>query len=258
MNDKAILFTVAIFLAFGLLSGYGQVNAAETRKDIPEVKFRGLEIPASRKKKKQADEYVHRHKRQNFTVLGKSKNKNFKHIKFIKVAAQGTFPELQLLYEEKKTRINFRNQKGETALIKVLDGPFNEDTFLKLQFLISAGVNLNVRGKSAKSENTSSLGVAIYNSAAVFRSGHGKEVQVARKILQLLIDAGAAVASLEADGRSLLHLAVATNNLFAAELLLESGVKVLPIDDYHITPLDISETREMIILLKKYQAKEVT
>jgi ankyrin repeat protein len=154
--------------------------------------------------------------------------------------------------------VNFRNNNGETALIKVLDGPYNEDTFLKLKYLISVGVRLNVRGKSSKSENTSSLGVAICNSKAVFQSGNTAEVQIAQHILELLIDAGVDVSSLEVNGRSLLHLAAETNNLFAAQLLLESGAKVIPIDDNHKTPLDIAGSGEMIKLLKKYQVKELS
>jgi ankyrin repeat protein len=258
MKFKAIFFFVVFILLVGFTVRQEQVIAAETQQGYAKVDYRGLELPPPRVKKTDNDEYKFRNKRQNFALLNKKSDRNFKHVQFIKVAAIGNFKELQFLYEEKKPRVNFRNKNGETALIKVLDGPYNEDTFSKLKFLISAGVKLNVRGKSSKSENTSSLGVAIYNSKAVFQSGNAAEVQIAQQILELLIREGAAVSSLEVNGRSLLHLAAATNNLFAAKLLLESGAKVIPMDDYHKTPLDIAESGEMIQLLKKYQVKELS
>ena len=259
MKFKAIFYTVVFLLLVGFTVKQEQVIAGETKRGFSKVDYRSLlNIPPSRVKKIDNDDYKYRRNRQNFAVLNTARGKNFKHIQFIKVASIGTFQKLQFLYEEKKTRVNFRNKNGETALIKVLDGPYNEDTFLKLKFLISVGVKLNVRGKSSKSENSSSLGVAIYNSKAVFQSGNAAEVQIAQQILELLIDAGVAVSSLEVNGRSLLHLAAETNNLFAAKLLLESGAKVIPIDDYHKTPLDVTESGEMIKLLKEYQVKELS
>lgn len=258
MKYKAIFFGVVFLVLVGFTAKQEQVIASETKEGYSKVDYRGLELPSSRVKKTDNNAYKFRNKRQNFALLNKTNDKNFKHIQIIKVAAIGTFKELQFLYEEKKPRVNFRNKNGETALIKVLDCPYNDDTFLKLKFLISVGVKLNVRGKSSKSKNTSSLGVAIYNSKAVFQSGNAAEVQIAQQILELLIREGAAVSSLEVNGRSLLHLAAATNNLFAAKLLLESGAKVKPMDDYHKNPLDIAASGEMIQLLKKYQVKDLS
>jgi ankyrin repeat protein len=258
MKFKVFFYTVVFLMLVGFTAKQDQVIAAETESGFAKVAFRSLQLPTSSVKKTANNSYRPRGSRQNFALLKHTKDKNFKHNQFIKVAAIGSFEELHFLYEGKRTRVNFRNKNGETALINVLDGPYNEDTYLKLKFLISVGVKLNVRGKSSKSENTSSLGVAIYNSKEVFQSGNESEVQIAQQILELLIDSGVAVSSLEVNGRSLLHLAAATNNLFAAKLLLESGAKVIPTDDYHKTPLDIAESGEMIQLLKKYQGKELS
>jgi len=239
MKFKAIFYTVVFLMLVGFIAKQEQAIAGEPRvQNLVYV------------------DYTRGSNRQNFALSNKIRDKNFKHIQFVKVADKGTFQELRFLYNEKKPRVNFRNSNGETALIKVLDGPYNEDTLLKLKYLISAGARLNVRGKSSKSDNTSSLGVAIWNSKAFIQSGNAAEVQIAQQVLELLIDAGADVSSLEINGRSLLHLAAETNNLFAAKLLLDSGAKAIPIDDNHKTPLDIAESGEMIKLLKKHQVKE--
>lgn len=255
MKVKAVFSTFLVLMLVGFTVKQKQAMAGEPKRDSSKTDVRIFNRPPSRVNTLIYVDYKHRNNKQNFVLFTKERDKSFKHIQFIKIAAIGNFHELRSLYEEKKPRVNFRNKKGETALVKVLDGPYDEDTIRKLQYLISVGVRLNVRGKSSKSEYTSPLGVAIWNSRAVFHSGNAAEVQIAQQVLELLITAGADVSGLEANGKSLLHMAVETNNLFAAKLLLESGAEVIPIDDTHKTPLDIAESGEMIQLLKKYQAK---
>jgi hypothetical protein len=257
MKIKAIFSTILLLIIIGLTAKQDQVIASELKKVNAKTDYRDSR-PASRAPKGVYVNYTGGGNRQNFETPGKNSSKNFKHISYIAVAAMGTYQELLFLHAERKPRVNVRNYKGETALIKVLDGSYNEDTFSKVKFLLSAGARPNVRGKSSKSDNTSPLGVAIWNSKTVLQSGTAEEVQIARKILGLLIAAGADASGLEANGRSLLHLAAETDNLFAAKLLLESGAKVIPLDDNQKTPLDIAESGEMIKLLKKHQVRKIS
>ena len=257
MKFKAIFFTLIFFILIGFTVKQNQVIASELKKAYSKTDYSDLRL-TSRAPKNISVSYKRGGIRQNFATPRKTRDKDFKHIKFIEVASMGKFHELLFFHEKTKPRINFRNNNGETALIEVLDGSYNEDTFSKLKFLISLGAGTNVRGKSSKSDNTSPLGVAIWNSKAIFQSGNTEEVKIAQKVLELLIAAGADVSGLEENGRSLLHLAAETNNLFAAKLLLKSGAKVIPIDDNYKTPLDIAESGEMIKLLKRHQAKKLS
>ena len=257
MKFKAIFYTLFFLMIIGLTAKQDQIIASEFKKHYSKTNYSDSRLASSAPKGIYVN-YTQGGNRQNFTTSRKNRTKNFTHIKFIEVASMGTFQELLFLHDEKKPRVNFRNNSGETALIKVLDGPYNEDTFSKLKFLISVGARPNIRGKSSKSDNTSSLGVAIWNSKAVFQSGNSEEVQIAQQVIELLIAAGADVSGLEVNGRSLLHLAAETNNLFAAKLLIESGAKVIPTDDDHKTPLDVAESGEMKKLLKKHQVKKLS
>lgn len=257
MIFKSIVCNVIFLMIICFTTKQDQVIAGELKRDYSKTHYSYTSF-TSRASKGVYARYSHSVNRQNFSTSAKYRGINHKHIKFIEVASTGTFHELLFLHEEIKPRVNFRNNYGETALIKVLDRPYNMETFSKLKFLLSAGAGPNVRGRSSKSDNTTSLGVAIWNSREVFQSGSEEEIQIAQQVLELLIAAGADVSGVEVNGRSLLHLAAETNNLFAAKLLLESGLKVVPIDDNHKTPLDIAESGDMIKLLKEHHVKKVS
>ena len=254
MKYKLIYHTVIFFMIFGFTARQDQVIANELQKGhlktyYSDIRFTPKAPPNSYVNYKQGAIV------QNFATHKIARDKN---LQFIEVASRGKFFELLFLHDKTKPKVNFRNNYGETALIEVLDGPYNEETLSKLEFLISVGAGPNVRGKSSKNDNTSPLGVAIWNSKAVFQSGNVEEVEVAQNILELLVAAGADVSGLEKNGRSLLHLAAEINNLFAAKLLLKSGVMVIAKDANDKTPFDIAASGEMIKLLKKYQGKKVS
>lgn len=79
----------------------------------------------------------------------------------------------------------------------------------------------------------------------------------AEKILQMFIEKGAYISGRDKDEKTPLHIAAQYNNLYAAQLLLDSGSKVMPKDNSGKTPSDYAESSEMIKLLKKYGAKEL-
>lgn len=257
MRNKFIFYTGIFFVIIGLTVKQDQVIANELQQGYAKAVYSDLKL-TSRPPQNSYVDYKDGIIRQNFATYKNAVNDNFKNTEFIEIASRGTFYELSFFHDKTRPKVNFRNKFGETALIEVLDGPYNEDTFSKLQFLISAGIGPNVRGKSSKSDNTSPLGVAIWNSKAVFQSGNAEEVEIAQNTLELLIAAGADVSGLEENGRSLLHLAAEINNLFAAKLLLKSGAKVISKDDNDKTPLDTAESGEMIKLLKNHQVKKIS
>jgi hypothetical protein len=106
MKFKAIFYTVVFLVLVGFTAKQEQVIAGETKRGFSKVDYRGLKIPPSRVKKIDNDDYKYRGNIQNFALLNTARDKNFKHIQFIKVASIGTFQKLQFLYEEKKTRVN--------------------------------------------------------------------------------------------------------------------------------------------------------
>jgi len=154
--------------------------------------------------------------------------------------------------------VNFRNDEGKTALIKVLEGRYNDQTLLKLEYLVSVGAKVNFRGKSKVSNNTTPLDAAVWTSSSGFKSdADAKSPFFAEQTLKYLIDEGADVSGSDENGRTPLHTAARSNNLFAAQLLLESGADVNQKDYYGITPLLFAESREMERILKEHGAVEI-
>ena len=192
--------------------------------------------------------------RRNFETVDKLSPKESNQLKFIDVASSGSVGELKK-YHAKGAKVNFRTADGETALINVLDGPYNDETLVKLRYLLSIGAEVNFRGKSELSDNTTPLGVAVWNTGLIFHAGKAPQYPIAKLVLEILIDAGANSPGLDAGGRTPLHTAATADNLFAAELILASGAEVNPADVSGKTPLDFAESKEMILLLKERGAK---
>ena len=61
---------------------------------------------------------------------------------------------------------------------------------------------------------------------------------------------------MDSTGQTPLHIAAERNHLFAAQLLLKAGAKVMPRDTLGKTPLDLAVSGDMIKLLKSYGAIE--
>lgn len=174
---------------------------------------------------------------------------------FIEVARLGSINELKSLLN-KGAKINERNNQKETALLNALGGFYDRySTYFKIIFLLDMGTDVNQRGKGTFGM-TFPLHEAIYYSSFLFNSKTKKDTSYAKEILQQLIKRGAYVASENEDGRTPLHVAAERNHIYAAQLLLDSGSKVMPKDKTGKTPLDNAKSAEMIKLLKKYGAKE--
>ena len=151
--------------------------------------------------------------------------------------------------------VNLRNVNGETALINALNGIYNYDTYQKIKYMLGVGADPNMKGNGSLLDHSNPLNEAIYNSI-IYINANNWDATYAKQILQLLIKKGAYVSGRDDNNQTPLHIAAMFNNLFAAELLISSGSKIIPKDKYGKTPLDYAQSAEMIKLLKEHGAIE--
>jgi len=178
--------------------------------------------------------------------------KKVKQLQFIETAAHGSLSEMDKLIK-KGADVNGKNADGKTALIQALFGFFTIETYIKVKYLLDIGADVNLKGKGAFGKTTL-LHAATYFSTSNFLKK--RDFKSAENILKALIEKGAFISGKDEYDKTPLHIAAWINNLYAAQLLLESDAKVMPRDKTGKTPLDYAESREMIRLLKKHGAVE--
>ena len=256
MNYKAI-FCVIVFL---MLTGCAaQEEPASTRNPktiITKDDYEDLKIEPLRKEPVEID-YKQGVPTRSIDTTKKISTQEAIQDKFLYIASFGTVDELKTRYEN-GARVNFRNNKGETALIKVLEGPYDNQTLLKLKYLVSVGAQVDLKAMSARGHYTTPLDDAVWKSSSVFKSNTAsKNPFFAEQIIKYLIDEGADISGSDKHGRTPLHTAAKSNNLFAAGFLLESGAAVMPKDYDGKTPLDYATTRQMKTILTEQGAVEI-
>lgn len=173
--------------------------------------------------------------------------------RFINAASFGSIEDLTALVSQGAS-INGKGQNKDVALVNTLLSSTSACTvFAKIKWLLENGADANLEGKGI-------FGSAPPLHQAVRVTGHfykaKKETVCADQILHELIKHGAHISARDSMGRTPLHIAAEHNHVTAAQLLLESGSKVLPRDMKDKTPLDMAESSEMIKLLKRYGATE--
>jgi len=256
MNYKAISCVIVFLMLTGCAAQEEPVSTRNHKTLITKDDYDDLKIKTSEKEPVEVD-YKKGVDRQNFNVITPISPQEAIQNKFLSAATYGLVDELKR-HRENGGRINFRNDAGETALIKVLKGPYNEQTLLKLQYLISIGSIVNYRGKSATSISSSPLDIAVWNTSSIFKSDTAfSKPYFAEQVLKYLIDQGAYISGSDDRGRTPLHTAARSDNLFAAELLLESGADVMPKDFDGKTPLDYADSRQMKRILIEHGAIEI-
>ena len=256
MNYKAIFCIVVFLMLSGCAAQEESVSTRDPKSLITKDDYEDLKVKPRKEKPVEAD-YSKGKSISSINTMPKTDPKKVMQDKFLYIASFGSVDELKIRYEN-GGKVNFRNVDGETALIKVLEGSYDNQTLLKLKFLISVGAEVNFKGKGATSERTTPLDAAVWNTSAVFRSDTtSKKPYFAEQVLKFLIDEGAYVSAGDEQGRAPLHIAAQSNNMFAAGLLLESGADVMQKDFDKKTPLDFAESREMKKFLKEHGAVEI-
>jgi hypothetical protein len=256
MNYKAIFCIIVFLMLTGCAAQEKRVGTGESKKIITKDDYDDLEIKTPEEEPVEID-YTKGVIIKNFVVVPKVSPQEAIQNSFLSAATYGSLDNLKH-HRKNGGRINFRNDNGETALIRVLKGPYNEQTFLKLKYLVSIGSRINIRGKSATSISSSPLDIAVWNTSSIFKSDTAStKPYFAEQILRYLLDQGAYVYGSDDRGRTPLHTAARSDNFFAAKLLLESGANVMQKDLDGKTPLDSAESREMKNLLKKHGAVEI-
>jgi ankyrin repeat protein len=249
MYYKAISCIVVFLMLTGCAAQEKHVSMRESKKIITKDDYDDLEIKTPEEEPVEID-YTKGVIIKNFVVVPKVSPQEAIQNSFLSAATYGSLDSLKES-RENGGRINFRNDDGETALIRVLKGPYNEQTFLKLKYLISIGSRINIKGKSATSISSSPLDIAVWNTSSIFKSDTAStKPYFAEQILKYLLDQGAYVYGSDDQGRTPLHTAARSDNFLAAKLLLESGADVMHKDIDGKTPLDSAESREMKNLLK--------
>lgn len=182
---------------------------------------------------------------------------NEKHAVKLRLIESAKFGTVSELKEQivKGVDINSRNINGETVLINALNGIYGYETYLKIIYILDAGGDPNLKGVGTILGNTIPLNEAVLMSSFLFKAKK-RDKSYAEQILKVLIKKGAYISGTDDSGQTPLHIAAKYNNLYAAQLLINSGSKVMPKDKMGKTPLSYAQSAEMIKLLKKYGATE--
>ena len=176
MNCK-IIFSIAVFLILtGCAAQEEQVSTIEPKTLVIEDDYGDLKIKPREKKPVYVD-HKEGAQRRNFEVFKKLSEAEANQLKFVDVAALGSADDLKILHE-RGAKVNFRDEDGETPLINVLDGSYDNQTFLKFNYLMSIEANVTFRGKSEKSDYTTPLGIAVWNT--------GNHMKIKKNLLGIL------------------------------------------------------------------------
>lgn len=255
MFSKTVFCVIFIFLVTGCATREDAVSIEEPRNLITRDDYEDLQVKPPQKKPIEVD-YSQGIMKQNFSLVPSKTEQELIQDRFLSQATYGSVDELRLRYEN-GAKVNFRNQDGETALISVLEGPYDNQTLLKFGFLLSVGAKVNFYGKSKSNQNTAPLNVAVLNSSRVFQSDTASQNPfIAEYILKYLIEKGADITSNDEYGRTPLHIAAMTNNLVAAKILLEADAPAMQQDNFGRTPLHLAKSHQMEAILKEYGAVE--
>lgn len=257
MNCKAV-FCIVVFLVLTGCAAQEEPESTRPPKSlITKNDYEDLKIKPRKKEPVQVDYKKEGVVVPNINIQKEVNTKEVNQRKFIDGAAFGSLDDLKIRYK-KGARVNFRNDAGETVLLNVLKGPYSHQTFLKLEYLISIGAQVNFKGRSETSPNTTPLDAAVWYSSSIFKSGTASNnAYYAEQILQYLIDEGAFVSGTDDRGRTPLHTAAKSDNLIAARLLIGAGAEIMPRDYDGKTPLDYAESGTMIKLLKEHGAVDI-
>ncbi len=187
----------------------------------------------------------------------KSNEKDVVQWRFLKTASRGGSLESLKRLLKKGADVNGKGRDGEVALIEALRSGSPCSITDRALYLLQTGANPNGTGRRTFElmvRTTTPLHQAVWQTRY---STDGKNFDpCVEELLTELIVRGAHVSLSDVSGRTPLHIAAESDQLFAAQLLLKSGSKVMPRDKEGKTPLGYAKSGEMIKLFKSHGATE--
>jgi ankyrin repeat protein len=162
--------------------------------------------------------------------------------------------------------VNGNIRQGETALLEALSMMgYREWDSASVLYLLKKGADPTIQGSESAEDpwdKTTALHLAIQSSSYVLDKKHqedqeGKDRAMrAVSVIKALLQHGALVSARDYYGQTPLHIAAKRNNVVGAQMLIDAGCKIAPLDQVGKSPLDYAESAEMIKLLKDHGAKE--
>ncbi|MEA1884021.1 MAG: ankyrin repeat domain-containing protein [Thermotogota bacterium] len=178
-------------------------------------------------------------------------------ISFIKAAVDGDLAKMRKALLD-GARVDGKGPNGGTALIDVLRDPtYQESTVLSLIWLLQNGADPNIEGESGFQDlDGIPLHIAISMNTLPMNKPSRNSREYAEIVIKLLIQYGAKISAMDSKGRTPLHIAARSDNVFGAAMLIKNNARIMARDNHGKSPLDYSESTEMISLLKKHGAVE--
>lgn len=166
-------------------------------------------------------------------------------------------PDMVKLLLERGADVNFREQDGMTPLhLAVIVSKREDVSFQIASILLDNGADVDLVDDfgdtplclAARFTGSVPIAKLLLKHGADFDTPQSPviiavECGVSLRMLQFLLDAGADVNSVNADGQTLLSLAALQGKVYMVKLLLERGADVNIADNNGYTPLHFSITR---------------
>jgi ankyrin repeat protein len=177
----------------------------------------------------------------------------------VQAAAMGDIPAMMGTLKQ-GARVNDPDAHNSTALVTAVRTPIYESkTADAIRWLLDRGADPNSLAES-RLQGVDGVPLHVFvvmNSSTMKLDAKRPQIaKMAEGTMVYLLNAGAKVSGMDRNRKTPLHMAAQSDNVRAAELLIQHGARVMARDAKGRTPLDYAESASMIRLLKKSGATE--
>lgn len=171
-------------------------------------------------------------------------------ISFVHAASRQQLAAMQVALANGAT-VDAPDPAGSIAIVQLFSTPLLEpDGYKVVEWLLfEANADANA---IEYSDNKSTALHNVIKRNSYQRNNHF----TAAAIAEILLRKGANVSAVDSFGRTPLHYAAQSGNLYAMHILISNGAKVMVRDALQKTPLDLAESGEAISLLREAGAHE--